>query len=247
MKNLLLICCFLLSQVVIANDLKTVGQEESPAKFNQQDGKRPGICYEIIQAINTINPQIRFSGQNNNVPLKRIEAMLASGEIDISVCLLKSPDRMEKFNFIDIPLYSIKHVVMVNADDKIEIKNMEELKKLAQVSPVLAPFGSSLVNFLKSNGVNYIDNSQESANIKKLQIGRARFVYGQDISLFSSMEAGNFDKKKFKILATSFKDENQYIALSQTVSPAVINELKTAVEKLRVSGKLEEISLKYKR
>lgn len=230
-----------------AYTLKTISQEGADAKFDPSSKEKPGLCREIADLIHNTNPNISFEGFDNIAQLKRIEHLLENGEIDSFVCLLKNEEREKKFDFINIPLYEIKHVVLTSANEATAISNIEDLKKVSEQSAILVPTGSSLIKFLESKQIK-IDSSgkDEESNILKLINGRGKFVYGQDVSLNATITKKKIEFSKLKYLPTTFKEEAQYIAVSKKLSAEAKQEITKVIEKLKSDGKLEELYKKYK-
>ncbi len=245
-KYKILISFILFTNLAQALEVKTITQDNSVLKFNPSKSEAPGICWEVIKTIEKNNPDIKFSGLETSAPLPRIELSLETGAADVFICLLKSPERAEKFIFNEVPIYKIKHVVLAKADDNIEINDLAALKTISQTSPVMVPQGSSLIKFLDSNGVKQDSSTKdEVATIKKMLAGRGRFVYGQDLSLMASLKEGGIDQKQIKFLPTAFKEEPQLVAYSKKASPDLVKAVNAAIEKLAASGELAKIVEKY--
>lgn len=245
MKIVKAIILVLAANLAQALEIKTASQDNSLVKFNPAKPDMPGICWEVIKALQKANPDLKFSGLENASPLPRIEQALENGDMDLFVCLLKSPERAEKFIFNEIPIYKVKHVVLAKADEK-DLADMAALKAASEKDPVMVPQGSSLIKFLDAQGVKYDASSKdEVTSIKKLLAGRSRFAYGQDLSLIASIKESGVDPKLVKILSTVFKEEPQLVAFSKKTSPEVVKTVKAAIEKLEKSGEIAKIVAKY--
>ena len=63
--------------------VKTISQDGFKAKYNLLNTSHPGICIEIMRAIERIDPDIKFIGLEHNASILRIENQLEQGEIDV--------------------------------------------------------------------------------------------------------------------------------------------------------------------
>ncbi len=227
--------------------LRTASQDNAVVKYNHADKSKPGICWEIMQKIEAADPSIAFSGiVEQEKPILRIESMLEKSEIDVYFCLVKSPEREARFNYVDVPLYLVKHVVAVKADDPVSVKNFEDIRKLGADGSVLVTWGSALTKVLKAENIKIDDGAKsDEQNFKKLLSSRARFFYGQDMTLSASIKNLKLENK-VKILDTVFKEEPQYLTVSKSLDPAIVAKLKGHLERMQKSGELQRIAAKYK-
>lgn len=78
--------------------LRTVQQAGSTVKYDPNgDPLKPGLCLEILRAVERLDPGLHFTGLDQRVPLKRVERLLADGLVDAFFCLLKSPEREKQW------------------------------------------------------------------------------------------------------------------------------------------------------
>ncbi|OFZ29054.1 MAG: hypothetical protein A2622_13255 [Bdellovibrionales bacterium RIFCSPHIGHO2_01_FULL_40_29] len=226
--------------------LKTYAQDSALVKYNVADAAKPGICSEIIKKVESIDPDIKITGATEYAPLSRVEPMLESGQIDVFFCLLKSAERIKKYNYASIPLYTIKHVMAVRADDDVKISNYEDVRKLGKEGTVLVTFGSTLVKTAQAEKLTVDDSAKtDEQNFSKLLDKRARFFYGQDMTLLTAIKNAKLEGK-VKIIEANFKEEPLYLATSKKLSEDIFNKLQADLEKLKKSGDLDKISAKYK-
>jgi len=247
MKKLMLLAAIIsLSTTAFAVEMKTMVQDNSVVKYNLKNSAKPGICSELANALMKTG-DIKISGLTSAAPLPRIESALEAGDIDVFLCLLKSDERAKKFNYIDVPLYQVNHVLVSMASDKTDVKSLDELKEISKKETVMVPQGSSLVKFLEEKGVT-VDTStkDELSSVKKLQAGRGKFIYAQDLSIISTLRDAGIDKSQMRFLPVTFKSEAQYVAYSKKMNADGVAKLKAAVEKLKASGELDKIVNSYK-
>ncbi len=234
------------SQLASSQILKTVSQDNSQVKYASPSDEMPGICREIAAAVMAFDPSLSFQGLDQPVPLTRIEKMLETGIIDVFFCFLSNRDREARFRYIDVPLYTVRHVLLVKADDPIEIKNFSDLRSLEKQNIVLVNFGSSLVHALNDAAVrNNASAKNDVQLLRMLESGRGRFIYGQDLTLLDMLRRMNL-KDRYRILPAVFKEEHQYLAYNRNLNPAVVVKLEKAIRALSISGQLEKIVSRYR-
>lgn len=180
------------------------------------------------------------------VPFKRIQNNLDEGKIDVFFGFAKNPKRMKKYKFTDTPIYEVNHIIAVRANDKINIKTLDEISKIKGSKTILTNFGTATERFLKTKEKLTVDAGGKnlSVNLEKLLLGRGRMVYFHDLGLYSTVKR-DFSPGKIKILPVSFRKYFHYIAFSKKVPLEIIAKVNTAATKLKEEGTLKKIREKY--
>lgn len=226
--------------------LRTVQQSGSTIKYDPDGGaQRPGLCMDILRAVERVDPALHFTGLEQQVPLKRVERLLADGLADAVFCLLKSPDREKQWRYVSVPLYTIRHVVVQRADDTRQFDNLSELTALSRQRPVLVTRGTALARRLTTAEVHIAEVSSEREALQMLALGRADVIYGQDINLQRHI----IDSKladKVKIGRTVFQEEAQYLAIRADLPAAHEERLTQALRRLERDGTLRQLADKYR-
>ncbi len=251
------LCTILLSAGAFAANAAPVtlstAAQDNPPKFMQQGGKMTGIGVDVLAALEKIDPDLKFSGEQAFWPLKRIEngllAEVASGpeHIDMFVGLSRTPDREKKFRFVSKTLYSVKNVVFVRANDDAKIGSLEDIVKQPGENIVLANNGYAQATLAHSvQGLKVDDGAKNNIdNFKKLIDSKARFF-------FVSQVAGQYEakqqglQKQVKVLYIAGEESEQYVAYSAALPKATADKLEAAVKKLVDSGEMTKILNKYK-
>ena len=244
-----LLCAGLAASSAMASPitLRSAMQEGNTYKFDPKNAALPGICTEIIRAIEKADPEIKFSGMESAAPLPRIVSeMGASGSYDAFCGLLKTPERAALVNFIDVPIYTVRHKVAVRADDTVNVKSFDDIRKLGTNNTIAATQGLAYVALLqKEGGLAINDSSRDnSAIFKMLMAERVRFFYNAESTLREYIDNEKLEGK-VKILSTVFKEENQHFVVSKSLPAASVDKLKAALEKLTKSGELTKIYARY--
>ncbi|SFN38733.1 glutamate/aspartate transport system substrate-binding protein [Formivibrio citricus] len=239
---------FVLAGLVSAQPLlvRTIAQEGYRGKFNGENPVKPGICLEIIRAIERIDPQLKFIGLERKGSMARIETDLEAGEIDVAWGLMKNERRMATFILSDTILYPSAQVLVVRADDPVVVNNWDDVRKLGRDGIVITAAKAAQPEYLKSLGGLIIDDNSNSsvANLRKLIAGRGRFVYGTDFNMVEDIAAlGIQDQVKF--LPIRFQVGGMHAAFSRKASPAIVKRINAALKKLDTSGELKRIRAHY--
>ncbi|MDR7298642.1 ABC-type amino acid transport substrate-binding protein [Pelomonas aquatica] len=226
--------------------LRTVQQSGSLVKYAPDAGQhRPGLCLEMLRAVQRVDPGLRFSGLDRQMPLRRVERLLSEGQVDVVFCLLKSPEREKQWRYAAVPLYSIRHVVAQRAGDERDFETLAELAASSHHKPVLVMRGTALARRLMEADVAIAQVASEREALQMLMLGRADAVYGQDINLQRHVgDAGLASKVRFG--RTIFHEESQFVALRADLPPAHEERLTHALRRLERDGTLRLLAEKYR-
>lgn len=226
--------------------LRTVQQAGSTVKYDPVGGPRkPGLCLEILRAVEKQDPGLHFTGLDQQVPLKRVERLLAEGLVDVFFCLLKSPEREKQWRYVPVPLYTVRHVVLQRADDPRNVESLAGLAAWSKLKPVLVMRGTSLARRLIAAHVTVAEVGSEREALQMLSLGRADAIYGQDINLQRHVrDSGQADK--FKFGRSAFQEEAQFLALRADLPAAYEERLTLALRKLQKDGTLRQLEDKYR-
>jgi len=229
----------------------TAAQEDAAPRYELEkstggESVVGGICIDILRAIERVDPQIRFSGDQNRLPLRRVQLALQFGEIDAYCGLNKSAEREQWSVFIEPPLYALDYTMAVNANDEVQIRSFDDVRRLGANGTILVMSGSESAARLHSLGGLDIDSSGtgQEANLRKLLAGRGRFFYRHALGLRAEIHRLGLEDK-IRILPVSLDKEFQYLLVSKKAPPEVVDRLRRAVVKLQSGGELARIMAKY--
>jgi len=243
------VCLCLLCGAVpaMAETLRTGAQDNNALKYDLRNAAKPGICVEVLQAIEAGDPELHFSGTEQPMSLRRIEALLAEGQLDIFCALIRSPAREARMAFIEVPIYTVRHRIAVRAEDGVNVHSLEEIRRLGHEAAVIVNKSTAHEDLLRSAGGLQIDASSPdtAVNLKKLVAQRGRFYYHTENALLRYIEDGGLEGK-VRLLPTVFKSEALYLACSPRLAPATRQRLQQALEKLARRGELERIYAGYR-
>ena len=226
--------------------LRTVQQSGSLVKYDSEGNPaRPGLCLEILQAVEKADRGLHFAGLDQHMPLKRVERLLADGLVDVFFCLLKSPEREKQWRYAPVPLYVVRHVVAQRADDARQFNTLADLAAASRTTRVLVMRGTSLARHLTVAGVAIAEVGSEREALQMLALGRADAIYGQDINLRRQVAEARLGDK-VKLGRTVFQEEPQYLALRADLPVAHEERLTQALRKLERDGTLRQLAEKYR-
>lgn len=229
-----------------ALEVKTVAQE-SPPKYIYENGRMSGLCVDIIKAVEEIEPTLKFTGYDQFAPLARIVHGLEVGNYDAFFCLANTPERMQTLNLIDVPLYTVNEVIVTRADDVVDIKSLDDIRRLAGENPLLVLRGSTQAQYLEKQPGLFVDQgNSHKENLTKLAAKRGRFLYGNESSLVNVLEKEGAAGRQFKVLPTPLRVEARYAFLSKKASPTMVDKVRHALEKLSKRGELRRIQARYR-
>jgi len=226
--------------------LRTVQQSGATVKYDPDGGSaRPGLCLEVLRAVERTDPGLHFTGLEQQVPLRRVERLLADGLVDAFFCLLRTPEREKQWHYVPVPLYTIRHVVTQRADDPRPLASLAELAALSQRKPVLISRGSALTRRLAAADVVFTEVGSEREALQMLALGRADAVYGQDINLQRHIAESKMGDK-LKIGRTVFQEEAQYLTVRADLPAGQEERLAQALRRLERDGALRQLAEKYR-
>ena len=225
--------------------LKTVYQEGFPSKFNSANSDKPGICIEVLRAIERIDPELRFTGLDKKATTARILSMLDNRELDVFFGLARTPDRENKYLWI-ANIFSAQPYLFVLANDSQEFFRMDQIQQLSKNNAILVIPKSAQDEYLKKIPGIHIDRGSldTEQNLHKLLKGRGRFYFGSDINTMPVILRMGI-LLRLKTLPISFPANANYLAAAQGTDPRVILRLQRAMAILSDTGELQRIFNRY--
>lgn len=241
---------FLTVVIWVANatgmEISTVAQDSAPKYTRGTDGKIQGLCIDIMEAIEAIDPRIHFKMPQQFIPFKRMERDLKLGSIDAFFGFSSSAQRVIDYEFVTIPLYTVKYVLAARIDDPDAIGTLDDLRKLGNDGIVLTLFGTVDAEFLRAQGGLQVDDkaSTVTALLAKLDGKRGRYAYYHDLGLMHALR-GSALSGKFRVLPFVVRESQHFVAFSKKSDPAKIQAVQWALQKLDDTGRLKAIYKKY--
>lgn len=245
MKRLILItlAVFCLFSYLFTQELRTAAQESEPKFVKNPDGSIGGIAVVVMRAIEKVDSSIKFVGDQNFVPFRRIEQSIENGSLDVFFGFAKNEEREAKYVYVNPPIYMVGNAIVVKKADSIE--DIKDLSQLAGKGIVLTSYGVFQSKLLKDAGADVDDSATGlDNNLKKLIAGRGRFLMQSEIELKAAIVSGEY-QNEVRVLPTLHNLSGRYIAFSKSVNPDLINKVVKALEILEKNGELKTIYNKY--
>lgn len=226
--------------------VRTVYQEGFPAKYNADDPARPGICIEVIRAMEKADSGLRFTGLDVRASTVRIMRMLETHEIDVFVGIGRTPERETAYTWLSPPVFVARPYLYVRREDMDSFRSMEAIRGLKQNNTILVNFGTVQDEYLATFPDLKVDRggTDTGRNLQKLMLGRGRFYFGSDLNtvpVISSMGLG----AKIAALPIRFPSADNYVVMSRNADPVIRERLQGALRRIAASGELERIFQRY--
>jgi polar amino acid transport system substrate-binding protein len=226
--------------------LRTAAQLGSAPKFVQQDeagGRRvTGLCVDINRAIERQDPGLAIGGDQQSLPLTRIEAQLRGGALDIACGLLHTREREAAFLYLDPALFTVTYFLVARAADGIDIAGWDEVRALGEKGKILLIHGQGTIGRLSDLGGLQIDSGASDAKtaLHKLLAGRGRFFYHRMPGVVAEIRHAGLESK-VRVLPTVMDVQRFHMLAGRHVAPATLERLRRALAQLEASGELKRL------
>lgn len=225
--------------------LNTIAHQSYPKYYLDENGNMQGLCIDIINEIEQTVSGVRFQGQNEFLPFKRMLKMLELGKIDVMFGIKLNDKRKKLYRYIDHPLYNLNYRVAVRQSDDITIQALDDIKKLGRQGVVITPLGAGAEQVLDQEGGLTIMTSKDITDAFNLLQGEwGRFVFYHDLGLYGMIHRQGIHKQ-FKLLPASFQHYSHYAAFSKNVPNEIISKIENALDTMEKNGKLAHIRKPY--
>jgi polar amino acid transport system substrate-binding protein len=240
------LCCALAPACAI--DVRTGAQEAASPKFVAItiDGKPAvgGLCVDIMRAIERVEPDLHFVGDQQWLPFSRLESGLAHGQFDLACGLIRTPEREALHTFIDTPLFPVHYLLVVRADDEVQVRDWADVRKLGEHGVVLTMHGyAGVLAHMKRVGGLRIDTGgrDTKVNLEKLLAGRGRFFVHRSPGIYGEVARSGL-QDKVKILPTVMYAESFHMMVARTMAPETRGKIDRALARLADSGELASLA-----
>lgn len=228
--------------------IRTVYQDGFPVKYNAADPQTPGICIEVIRAMEKADPGLKFTGLEVRASTVRILRMLETHEIDMFVGIGRTPDREKSLTWLTPVVFSAHPRLFVRKEDPADFHSIDEILALQENNTILVNFGTVQDELLQDYPELKVDRggTDTGKNLQKLLLGRGRFYFGSDLNtmpVIRSMGIG----ASVRALKVPFPAADNYLVMDAKADPALRERLQAVLGKLSASGELERIFEKYVR
>ena len=218
-------------------------QNSSPKYFSNDESKE-GICELIYKEVAS-----RLKKQTVNVsidpilyPIKRILAMIKSGEGQVFCGAGRNKKREALYFYSKNPVYQPSNVLVMHQDDSYIAKDYADLQSKEAI--IGAFYGASSTTFLKTfEGLRVADHFDEvkdglSAVANKI----IPYFYYHDLGLTYLVNQSNLP---IKLMPTKFRTYQHWLLYSKTLSEKQIIQLDTVLDSMVDDGSLRTLQAKF--
>lgn len=246
--GLALLCALLGTPVPAAPTvLKVVAQEGTEPKFIPAGiGRVVGLCVDLFRAIEKLEPDVQFAGDQQWLPLLRAHSELATHQHDALCAVQRTDERARQYVFLEPALFQLRYQLIARADDPVVINSWDDVRKLGTQGIVLTNRGYVSPELLARIGGLQVDPSATSPamNLHKLIAGRGRFFLHRAPGMQGFIERAGA-ARKVRVLPTVMMTTDVYMAMGTHVDPAVRQRVQRAIEQLEKSGEMARLLKKW--
>ncbi len=231
--------------MVGAQVLLTQFQDSAP-KYYEAEGQPQGICVDLIDSLNslltadgiTIEP---YDRENPFVPFRRLQANLESGSIDVFIGLARTPERLEKFLFLDDPAYIVRSTFAKPVESDFEYRATGDLRGMT----IGVVSGSKTAGQLvEMGGLDLIHINTIEQAIRALGAGRLDLVFYHSLGLGHTIRELDL-ADSVVLIERNFEVYGHYIAFHAGVDESVREKVAGALDRLWEDGSIDEIVASY--
>ncbi len=225
--------------------LRTAAQTGTEPKFVEEtrDGNTliRGFCVDVFRAIESVDSGLNFTGEQRWVPTARVDAMLERGELDVICGVGRTDDRVRRFDFIEPPIVAARFLLVSRRDDPVDVRELNDLKRLSPDNTVLINTGFSIGQLLRQLGLPLDAGAADPAsNLAKLMAGRARFYCYREPGLrYELTRLGLLGKVKIHPYVVDTTP--LMLMVSRQLAPSTRARLSSAMSVLVRRGQLDDI------
>jgi ABC-type amino acid transport substrate-binding protein len=160
--------------------------------------------------------------------------------------MLPSERRREMMRFLPIPLYRVRHVLLVRTGTPTP-RSWTALRAFARRKPILLVQGSQLAVSLQQADVNHVEAARSEVDaVHMLLRGRSDAVYGQDLALRHAVRLAGINERAVEFGPFAFEEQPQLVAVSRRLPEPVVERLTERLRQLQAGGELARIVDRYR-
>jgi len=230
--------------------IHTAAQADTTPKYiarsNSPSAPIDGLCIDIDRAVERIDSNLHFVGDQSWMPASRVDAELNAGDLDVACGISKTPERQKTFYFAEPPLFSTEYVLVARNDDQVNIRNWDDVRALGDRGVILTDHGFGLVSRLALQGGLRIDDGTTGvkSNLLKLRAGRGRFYYHRLLGLVDDIKHADM-LADVRILPVVLDRQAFYMVFGPHAPKEAIVRTQQAIAELARNGELTKMLQKW--
>jgi len=211
---------------------------EYPPFCITKDGKVTGFATEIVREA---MKRLQVSYNIKSLPWKRVYSYLLEEPVMAVMCT-RSTHRENLFKWAG-PVVTSRLVFFAKKDSKIEIKSLEDAKKVDSIGLVQ---GYAVERHLLQKGFTNIDSITGGArtNPLKLMEGRITLWAHEDLTGIYNAKLQGINPEDMKIVYV-IKEQHKYIPFSKQVPDEVVQKWQDVLDEMKQDGTFEKILKKW--
>ncbi|MCU4674953.1 transporter substrate-binding domain-containing protein [Catenovulum sp. 2E275] len=235
----LLIAVLGIHSVSANQELQILTVNEPPANYLDEDGELTGYVTDIVKALQT------EMGDNTQIKLVPEARAIYIGYKQANVMMYsfsRIPEREADFHWV-MPVMKKTWSMVFLAETPVKNKSLESLKSLPGIGVVR---GDVRENWLILRGFDNLKPvTTHEQNFKRLLANRVQAIAYEQCAINQVAESLEVDSGLFK--SFPFHQSILYLIMSKPgTDPELLAKWSHAVSRLQVSGKLDQITHKWK-
>lgn len=223
--------------------LSTAPELVAPPKWIAFKGGWTGYCPALLQRLSERG--FRFEIQEA-LPQKRLQAQVEAGKLDFVCTLTRVPSREGRYIWLTPKLYRVPFVLVARADDKVEVRNLAELRALGPHAVVILNHDSSRIEVLREQGGLTLDVSSlnTATSLRMLTAGRGRFFYFPQPNALATIQQLGLERE-VRLMSSPLEYEDYHLLLGVHVDLDTRRRLIKALGQLQRDGTLARLAREW--
>ena len=213
---------------------------EYPPFMFKKDGKVTGVATEIVREI---MKRLQVSYNIKSLPWKRAYRYLLEEPNVMLFTVTRTKARENYFKWAG-PIITSRLVFFAKRDSKIEIKSLEDAKKVDRIGLVQ---GYSVEKYLLQQGFTNLDNISASEKTNPIKLMKDRITLWATVDLVGIYNAKlqGVNPEDMKVAYVIIKDQHKYIAFSKQVPDKIVQRWQDVLDEIKQDGTFEKILDKW--
>ncbi len=240
-SSLVLLLIILFANLSFSEELTIYTEHSGESNFRNKHGEPDGHSVEIVKEImKRLNETFRIE----IVPWKRAYYELENKPNIVLFSTTRTRERENKFKWVG-PLNTLKWVLYKKKGNPIELKSLEDAKKLRSIGCYQ---GDAREQFLLSKGFKNLNSlfgeDSNQRNLRLLSMGRIDLWISSNVGIAQICKEANADISEFEE-ALVVKQAYLYIAFSKNSSEALIKKWQNTLNEIKKDGTYLKILSRY--
>lgn len=227
-----------LAQRLVTPVLSLYCEDDKPLQYFDENKKLTGLTVEVVQEI---QKRIDNKDRIQVVPWSRGMDKLNKEPNSFLFTMARTADREHLYQWIG-PILFIEYGLYVKADSKIQIKSLDDAKKIGLIGVYRDDIRDQTLSKL---GFTNLDRaSSVASSFKKLMIGRIAAYADAKKGVAITANLAGYQEKDVKLAYDLFKNP-LYIAVSKNTDAAIVKQWNNTLDEMKKDKSFLKILKKY--